>query len=108
MPASAPGGLCSGRYQVRRFLGEGGKKRVFLAHDVKLDRQVAFALIRTEGLDAESQARVQREAQAMGRLGDHPHIVPVFDIGEEPSTGSRQGGQPYPVEPRRPRGSLTP
>ena len=79
-----------GRYQVRRFLGEGGKKRVYLSHDTKLDRDVAFALIKTEGLNAEGEARIRREAQAMGRLGDHPHIVPVYDIGEE-------GGQPYLV-----------
>ena len=79
-----------GRYQVQRLLGEGGKKRVYLAHDSKLDRDVAFALIKTEGLDAEGETRIRREAQAMGKLGDHPHIVPVYDIGEEK-------GQPYLV-----------
>jgi len=85
-----PASFCDGRYQVVRFLGEGGKKRVYLAHDTKLDRDVAFALIKTDGLDAEGLARIKREAQAMGRLGDHPHIVSVFDIGEEAS-------QPYVV-----------
>jgi class 3 adenylate cyclase len=85
-----PSSFAGGRYQVRRFLGEGGRKRVFLAHDTRLDRDVAFSLIKTEGLDASGLARVRREAQAMGRLGDHPHIVTVFDIGEE-------GGQPYIV-----------
>ena len=68
---------------MRRFLGEGGKKRVYLAHDSRLDRDVAFSLIKTEGLDASGLARVRREAQAMGRLGDHPNVVTVFDIGEE-------------------------
>jgi class 3 adenylate cyclase len=68
---------------VQRFLGEGGKKRVYLAHDTRLDRDVAFALIKIEGLDASGLARVRREAQAMGRLGDHPHIVTIFDIDEE-------------------------
>ena len=71
------------RYQVKRFLGEGGKKKVFLALDTTLDRDVAFALIKTEGLDDVSRTRIQREAQAMGRLGSHPHIVTVFDLGEE-------------------------
>ena len=46
-----PTSFANGRYQVQRFLGEGGKKRVFLAHDTLLDRDVAFALIKTEGLD---------------------------------------------------------
>jgi class 3 adenylate cyclase len=68
---------------VRRFLGEGSRKRVYLAYDSRLDREVAIALIKTAGLDEGVRARVHREAQAMGRLGDHPHIVTVHDIGEE-------------------------
>ncbi len=78
---AAPSAFAGGRYEVREFLGEGGKKRVFLAHDSLLDREVAFALIRTEGLDDAGRERITREAQAMGRLGDYPHIVPVLDLG---------------------------
>ncbi|MEZ4552288.1 MAG: protein kinase [Dehalococcoidia bacterium] len=85
-----PTSFAGGRYEVRRFLGEGGKKRVFLAHDTRLDRDVAFALIKTEGLDATGRERITREAQAMGRLGAHPHIVTIFEIGEE-------AGSPYVV-----------
>ena len=70
--------------------GEGGKKKVYLAHDTTLDREVAFALIKAEGLDDTSRSRIQREAQAMGRLGSHPHIVTVFDLGQEQD-------QPYMV-----------
>ncbi len=33
----------------------------------------------------------------MGRLGSHPHIVTVFDLGEHPSVGSGQASQPYMV-----------
>jgi len=91
-PASeAPTAFVNGRYQVVRFLGEGGKKRVYLCHDTLLDRDVAFGLIKTEGLDDEGRQRVRREAQAMGRLGTHPHIVSVFDLGIEGD------GQPYLV-----------
>ena len=85
-----PTSFAAGRYEVRRFLGEGGKKMVYLAHDTTLDREVAFALIKTEGVDETSRTRIQREAQAMGRLGSHPHIVTVFDLGEEE-------GQPFMV-----------
>lgn len=94
MPAAAPdprpSSFAAGRYRVDRFLGEGAKKRVFLAHDSLLDRDVAFAHIRTEGLDAAGRERITREAQAMGRLGDDANIVPVFDLGQE-------GDAPYIV-----------
>ncbi len=41
---------------------------VFLAHDTTLDRDIAFAQIRTEGLDDLARERVMREAQSMARL----------------------------------------
>jgi len=63
---------------------------VYLAHDSLLDRDVAFVLIKTDGLDAVGRERVTREAQAMGRLGAHPHIVSIFDLGEHE-------GQPFVV-----------
>ncbi len=90
--APLPTSFVSGRYEIKSFLGEGGKKRGYLAHDSTLDRDVAFALIKTEGLDDASRQRISREAQAMGRLGDHPNIVAVYGIGEE-------AGQPYMVLP---------
>jgi tetratricopeptide (TPR) repeat protein len=78
-----PASFASGRYLVKRFLGEGGKKKVYLAHDSLLDRDVAFALIKTAGLDEVGKERITREAQAMGRLGTHPNIVSIFDLGTE-------------------------
>ncbi len=89
-PSDQPTSFANGRYQVKRSLGEGGKKRVYLAQDTLLDREVAFALIKTEGLDEVSRTRITREAQAMGRLGSHPHIVTVFDLGDHE-------GQPFMV-----------
>ena len=94
-----PSSFVGGRYNVRSFLGEGAKKRVYLAHDSKLDRDVAFALIKTDGLDADGLVRVRREAQAMGRLGDNPHIVTIHDTGDE-------GGAPYIVSQYRAGGSV--
>jgi tetratricopeptide (TPR) repeat protein len=91
-PSSAPTSFANGRYQVKKFLGEGGKKKVYLAHDKALDRDVAFALIKTEKLDDVTRARFSREAQVMGRLGDHPNIMAIHDMGEEKH-------QPYIVLP---------
>ena len=48
-----------------------------------LDREVAFALIKTDGLDDTSRTRIHREAKSMGRLGSHSNIVSVFDLGQE-------------------------
>jgi tetratricopeptide (TPR) repeat protein len=94
-----PTSFTNGRYQVKKFLGEGGKKKVYLVHDTLLDRDVAFALIKTEKLDDATRARVNREARAMGRLGDHPNIVAIYDIGDHQ-------GQPYIVIPVMPGGDV--
>jgi serine/threonine protein kinase len=53
---------------VKRLLGEGGIKRVYLTYDTKLDQDVAFSLIKTERLDDVARTPVSREARAMGRL----------------------------------------
>ncbi len=91
-PAAQPAAFAAGRYQVKKLLGEGGKKRVYLAHDSVLDRDVAFAQIKTDKLDEDSRTRIRREAQAMGRLGDHPNIVTVYDFGDDE-------GKPFMVLP---------
>ncbi len=73
----------SGRYKVMRFLGQGANKRVHLAHDERLDREVALAEIKSSVLGNEGRSRLQRETQAMAQLGDHPGIVTVFDVLHE-------------------------
>ena len=90
--AVGPTTFANGRYEVSGLLGEGGKKVVYLAHDSTLDRDVAFALIKTEDLDETSRQRITLEAQSMGRLGDNPNIMPIFDMGDE-------DGQPFLVQP---------
>ena len=85
-----PESFAGGRYEVLRFLGEDGKKRVFLAHDALLGRDVAFSLIKIDGLDDVGREQIMREAQAMGRLS-HQNIVAIYDIGEHTSPdGSKQ------------------
>lgn len=97
--AEAPTDLANGRYAVQRYLGEGGRKRVYLAHDTMLDRDVAIGIVKVGGLDEEGRMRVLREAQSMARLGDHTHVVTVHDIGEE-------DGDPYIVSQYMAGGAL--
>jgi class 3 adenylate cyclase/tetratricopeptide (TPR) repeat protein/tRNA A-37 threonylcarbamoyl transferase component Bud32 len=82
---STPAAFASGRYEVKRLLGEGANKRVYLARDSLIDREVAIGAIKTEGLDESGIERVRQEARAMGKLGDHPNIVAVYDVSQEGS-----------------------
>lgn len=97
---SMPASLASGRYLIRRQIGQGGQKKVYLARDERLDRDVVIALLKTDDLSAESVPRLTREAQAMARLGSHPNIVTVYDIGDEQ-------GRPFIVSQYVEGGSVT-
>lgn len=78
-----------GRYQIEETLGRGAMGVVYRARDPIIDRQVALKTMRLD-LDAEHseefRERFVREAQAAGRL-NHPGIVTVHDVGEDPETG---------------------
>ena len=80
---SVPTSFQKGRYELRRFLGEGAAKRVYLTRDTLLGRDVAFALVKTTGLDQTGRQRFLREARTMGRLSEHPNIVQLYDLGAE-------------------------
>ncbi len=41
-PETQPTSFANGRYEVKRFLGEGGKKKVYQALDTLLDRRRRF------------------------------------------------------------------
>ena len=73
--------FANGRYQVRSLLGEGGQKRVFLARDSQLDRDVVIGLLSGRCVEADTFKRLRLEAKAMARLGEHPNVVTVYDIG---------------------------
>jgi WD40 repeat protein len=82
---SARGGevsVVAGRYEVRARLGRGGHKEVYLAYDVRLDREVAIATVAGGSDSAAARSRVEREARVTGRLGDHPNVITVYDTGE--------------------------
>jgi serine/threonine-protein kinase len=69
------------RYEMRALLGRGGMGEVWLAHDARVDREVAIKLMRGNAAqDPQAAARFLREARVQGRL-EHPAIVPVHDLG---------------------------
>ncbi|HTS89396.1 MAG TPA: protein kinase [Gemmatimonadales bacterium] len=71
----------SGRYALKRELGQGGMATVFLAQDVRHDRQVALKVLRPEVSASIGAERFLREIKMAAGL-THPHILPVFDSGE--------------------------
>ena len=76
-----------GRYQVIRLLGEGGMGAVYLCQDPLLKRQVAVKTVLAGRADsADMLERFQRESEISARL-NHPNIVTVFDVGDDPGTG---------------------
>jgi eukaryotic-like serine/threonine-protein kinase len=72
-----------GRFVIRRELGRGTFGVVYLAYDPRLHREVALKVPRVEALVMpELRERFRKEAMAAAGL-DHPHIVPVYEAGEE-------------------------
>jgi serine/threonine-protein kinase len=74
-----------GRYEVVAEIGDGAMGRVYKAHDPVVERFVAIKTIKSEYLTRnqaeEYLKRFRREAHAAGSL-NHPHIVRIFDVGE--------------------------
>ena len=72
------------RYRLERELGQGGMATVYLAHDLKYDREVAVKVLRPDLAADVGPSRFLREIQIAARL-HHPHILPLYDsdqIGE--------------------------
>ncbi len=67
------------RYQVVRFLGQGGMGQVFLAYDLQLRRNVALKFVLGE--DAELVRRLLAEACAQARV-EHERVCQVHEVGE--------------------------
>ncbi|UCC73258.1 MAG: protein kinase [Gemmatimonadota bacterium] len=72
--------VTSGEFEILREIGHGGMARVYLAHEVALDRQVALKVLSPLFTEyPEIVKRFQHEARTAGQL-NHPHIVPVFAV----------------------------
>ena len=68
------------RYRIERELGQGGMATVYLAHDLRHDRQVAIKVLRPELAAALGAERFLAEVKITARL-DHPHILTLIDSG---------------------------
>ena len=72
----------AGEYSLQRELGRGGMGIVYLARDVRLDRDVAIKMLPLHlAGSVESRDRFVREARTAAGLS-HPHIVPIHRVGE--------------------------
>lgn len=72
--------VTSGEFEILGELGHGGMARVYLAHELALDRQVALKVLSPLFTEyPEIVKRFQAEARTAGQL-NHPHIVPVFAV----------------------------
>ncbi|HEU5041656.1 MAG TPA: protein kinase [Gemmatimonadales bacterium] len=82
MPAIADlNAALTDRYRVERELGYGGMATVYLAHDLRHERQVAIKVLRPQLASVLGADRFQQEIRLTARLR-HPHILPVYDSGE--------------------------
>jgi serine/threonine-protein kinase len=71
----------AGRYEIEREIGEGGMAIVYLARDIKHERNVALKVLRPELAATLGPERFLREVRVTANL-QHPHILPLFDSGE--------------------------
>jgi serine/threonine protein kinase len=101
--------LQNGRYRFLHLIGGGGMGEVYLMNDIRVSRQVAIKVIRSESAPylgsaiAGDAARLfQREAKAIAAL-EHPNILPLYDFGEETHEDITVS---YMVMPYCPEGSL--
>src|SRR3954469_21877441 len=79
-PAALTAAL-TGRYVIERELGRGGMATVYLARDVKHDREVALKVLKPELAAILGRERFLNEIRLTAKL-DHPHIVTLIDSGE--------------------------
>ncbi len=83
-PNSSSEVMLASRYRMLRLLGQGAFGRVYLAVDIELERQVAIKVPQPERFQGSCDADTYlAEARTVASL-NHPHIVPVYDMGRTP------------------------
>jgi predicted ATPase/tRNA A-37 threonylcarbamoyl transferase component Bud32 len=74
--------IIAGKYRLIREIGSGGMATVYLADDLKHQRQVAVKVMKPELASAIGHDRFLREIEIVARL-NHPHVLPLFDSGAD-------------------------
>jgi serine/threonine-protein kinase len=69
------------QYSITREVGAGGMATVYLARDIKHDRQVALKVLRPELAASLGTDRFPREIRIVAKF-QHPHILSLYDSGE--------------------------
>src|SRR6516162_2836431 len=69
------------RYRIDREIGRGGMASVYLARDIRHDRDVAVKVLHPDLAAALGAERFLTEIKTTARL-QHPHILPLLDSGE--------------------------
>lgn len=73
-------------YRIEEKLGRGGMGVVYLARDMRLDRDVAIKFLPQDSPIGEAaRRRFRKEAMALAKV-NHPNIAVVYDVGEENGT----------------------
>ena len=80
-PVSRLSAALSDRYTIERELGAGGMATVYLAHDIKHDRDVAIKVLHPDLGAALGGERFLSEIRTTAKL-QHPHILPLLDSGD--------------------------
>ena len=88
----------AGRYRIVRALGRGGMATVFLAEDLRHERQVAIKLLHPELGAWLGAQRFASEIRITARL-QHPHILPLLDSGSIAATAGNSDVLLYYVMP---------
>ncbi|MFL1905165.1 serine/threonine-protein kinase [Streptomyces tauricus] len=84
-----PGHILAQRYKLESRLGRGGQGAVWLGHDLVLDCAVAVKVAAPHATGEPSAdlerhiERFRREAQAMARIRNRPHVAVIYDHGED-------------------------
>lgn len=79
------GHLFAGRYRIKRFLGEGDRKRTYLADDTVFPREVALALIKQDAALSDPEG-TRREAKALALASRNDNVVTFHDSGTAEGT----------------------